>query len=148
MRKAAPIILILVLALIALVLKRWTNISSAPKKPDTSNQSNNRKATANVVNRNRGFDRRISYLDYTEHAKCRMRCRHITQKEVQEIMRGGKINYNKTEVDDKPCPIYAVEGTTTDQQRVRIVVAQCDEKSKVITVIDLTTEWVCDCPGE
>ena len=100
------------------------------------------------VNRNRGFDRRTSYIEYTEHAKCRMECRHISQAEVEEIMRTGSVNYNKTDVSARPCPAYAVEGITKDDQRVRIVFGQCDQKTKVITVIDLNTDWTCACPGD
>ena len=100
------------------------------------------------VNRDRGLDRRVSYIEYTQHAKCRMQCRHITQEEVQQIMRDGKINYNKTDLNSRPCPAYAVEGVTSDKQRVRIVFGQCNEKTNVITVIDLDTEWSCDCPGD
>lgn len=100
------------------------------------------------VNRNHGFDRRVSYLEYTQHAKCRMECRHITQAEIKEIMQDGEINYNKSEVKASPCPTYAVEGTTSDNQKVRIVFAQCDYKTKVVTVIDLGKEWQCDCPGD
>jgi hypothetical protein len=77
-----------------------------------------------------------------------MQCRHITQKEVQGIMQDGKVNYNKTDVNDRPCPTYAIEGVTDDRQHVRIVFAQCDENSKVVTVIDLDTKWQCDCPGD
>ena len=77
-----------------------------------------------------------------------MECRHITQAEVQEIMKEGKINYNKSNVNAKPCPEYALEGTTSDDQRVRIVFAQCDEKTKVVTTIDLGNDWSCDCPGD
>ncbi len=87
------------------------------------------------VNRNRGFDRRVSYIEYTEHAKCRMQCRKITQTEVEEIMKEGKINYAKSDVNDRPCPTYALEGVTGDNQRVRIVFAQCDFKTKVIPVL-------------
>ena len=87
-----------------------------------------------AVNRNRGFDRRISYIEYTEHAKCRMECRKISQAEVQEIMQEGKINYTKSDVKDKPCPTYALEGITHDDQRVSIVFAQCDLKTKVVTM--------------
>ena len=63
-----------------------------------------RKQTTTEVNRNRGFDRRISFIEYTEHAKCRMQCRKISQAEVEEIMQDGKINYNKSDVNAKPCP--------------------------------------------
>ena len=77
-----------------------------------------------------------------------MECRHISQEEVEEIMKDGKINYYKTDVNAKPCPAYALEGITKDDQRVRIVFGQCDEKTKVITVIDLNTDWTCHCPGD
>jgi hypothetical protein len=77
-----------------------------------------------------------------------MECRHITQAEVEEIMRDGTINYHKSETDARPCPTYALEGRTNENQRLRIVFAQCDQSSKVVTVIDLDTEWECHCPGD
>jgi len=77
-----------------------------------------------------------------------MQCRKISQPEVEEIMQKGEINYRKTDVNDRPCPSYTLEGRTKDNQRVRIVFAQCDLKTKVVTVIDLDTEWSCNCPGD
>jgi len=77
-----------------------------------------------------------------------MECRQITEEEVKEIMETGKINYRKTDVHDRPCPTYAVEGVTHDNQHVRIVFAQCDFKTKVVTTIDLDKEWTCACPGD
>lgn len=77
-----------------------------------------------------------------------MECRHISREEVEEIMKDGRINYNKSDVDAKPCPAYALEGITKDDQRVRIVFGQCDEKTRVITAIDLNTDWSCDCSGD
>jgi Domain of unknown function (DUF4258) len=106
------------------------------------------KEPAGSVNRNRGFDRRTSFLEYTQHARCRMECRQITEEEVEGIMRSGNINYRKSEVKNTPCPMYAVEGTTADGQRVRIVFAQCDNKTKVVTTIDLGRKWKCACPGD
>lgn len=100
------------------------------------------------VNRNHGFDRRTSLLEYTRHARCRMECRQITESEVADIMQTGKINYRKSNVKARPCPTYAVEGYTDDNQHVRIVFGQCDNKTKVITTIDLDKEWQCHCPGD
>lgn len=142
--KAAPYVFLLILALLAFFLARRNqslenNASPSPTNKSTTNSSTN-------VNRNRGFDRRVSYIEYTAHGRCRMQCRKISQAEVKEIMQRGKINYNKSDVKAKPCPEYALEGTTSDNQRVRIVFAQCDTKSKVVTVIDLNKEWACDCP--
>ena len=98
--------------------------------------------------RERGFDRRTSYLEYSQHASCRMKCRRISQAEVEEIMQEGKINYNKSDLQNARCPRYALEGVTNDDQRVRIIFAQCNEKTVVVTVIDLETDYQCDCPGD
>jgi hypothetical protein len=111
-------------------------------------KNDKRESSSGKINRDRGFDRRISYLVYSKHAKCRMDCRHIDQNEVAEIMEQGKINYNKSDLQNTRCPRYAVEGITKDNQRVRIVFAQCNEKTTVVTVIDLETDWTCHCSGD
>ena len=90
----------------------------------------------------------LSYqkLEYTKHGACRMECRGITEEELKAVLKSGKINYDKSQVRDKPCGTYAVEGTTADGQRVRIVIADCDTISKVVTAIDLKLENdTCDC---
>ena len=139
-RKAAPIILVLALAALVFIIRQCRNES------DTTG-STKRKSTTSA-NRGHGFDRRISYIEYSNHAKCRMGCRKISQAEVEEIMQDGKINYNKSDLKNARCPRYAVEGITTDNQKVRIVFAQCNEKTQVVTVIDLDTDWSCNCPGD
>jgi hypothetical protein len=140
-RKWLPYVLIaslgILLAIITVVRR------SGPSKEDTI-----RKEKGSSINRDRGFDRRISYLEYSNHAVCRMDCRHITKAEVEDIMKNGQINYRKSELDDRRCPRYALEGRTADAQRVRIIFAQCNEKTEVVTVIDLDTEWECHCPGD
>ena len=145
MKKAAPFILLLLMAVAVLLIKRCKNNQSPETK--SINSSDNRDPSAKT-NRDRGFDRRISYLEYSNHARCRMDCRHITQAEVQEIMQQGKINYTKSDLQNTRCPRYAVEGITQDNQKTRIVFAQCNEKTEVVTVIDLDTEWSCNCPGD
>ena len=139
-KKWVPWLIIAVLAVILFFVKRYSKEESNSTGPGHVRNSG--------INRNRGFDRRTSYLEYTAHAKCRMKCRNITQAEVEEIMKEGKINYSKSDVKDKPCPTYALEGITGDNQRVRIVFAQCDLKTKVVTSIDLNTDWECHCPGD
>lgn len=135
-----PWLVIIVLAVVLFFVRR--------NSPEEKTASNKKAGSAGTVNRDRGFDRRVSYLEYTEHAKCRMKCRKITQSEVEEIMKGGKINYAKSNVKARPCPTYALEGITSDRQRVRIVFAQCDFKTKVVTSIDLDTDWECHCAGD
>jgi hypothetical protein len=139
-----PLAIVVVLGAALLLVKRFGKTDNAKPKTRTEKKTD----PAADVNRNRGFDRRVSYIEYTQHAKCRMQCRHINQSEVEEIMKDGAINYKKSDVNDRPCPTYALEGITSDNQRVRIVFAQCDLKTKVVTCIDLNTDWECHCPGD
>lgn len=152
MRKSLlPIIIVVALGVLLFFVRKWQNTdtdTTSDKKKTTTNKTTTADKHPTGVNRNRGFDRRTSYLEYTEHAKCRMQCRRISQAEVEEIMRDGKINYSKSDTKDRPCPTYALEGVTRDNQRVRIVFAQCDYKTKVVTTIDLDTDWSCECPGD
>ncbi len=90
----------------------------------------------------------LSYqkLELTKHGACRMECRNISEAEIKDLLKTGKINYSKSEVRDKPCGTYAVEGTTKDGQNVRIVIADCDTISRVVTAIDLGMEKdSCSC---
>jgi Domain of unknown function (DUF4258) len=144
-KKWFPIVLIGILGIVLFFVKRCKQ--DAPVKPKTTTDKKKNDPSSNV-DRNRGFDRRVSYLDYSNHAKCRMQCRKISQAEVEEIMQDGTINYKKSDLHNARCPRYALEGVTKDDQKVRIVFAQCDKLTEVVTVIDLNTEWTCDCPGD
>lgn len=94
----------------------------------------------------RGLNRNPSVINYSKHARCRMDCRHINQSEIKEILTDGKINYNKSELNGAECKKrYAVEGTTHDGQRVRIIFAPCETEVTVVTVIDIGEEWTCNC---
>jgi len=84
-------------------------------------------------------------LIFTRHARCRMDCRHITKREIQEVLDSGTINYARSEPDAKPDPKYAVEALTQEHQYLRIVVAPSGEKLIVITCIELHVEWQCHC---
>lgn len=86
-----------------------------------------------------------SPLEYTKHARCRMGCRHISESEVLQIVSHGTVNLKKSNPQATPCPVKAVEGTTGDQQTVRVVYGECGRQKKIITVIDLKNDYVCDC---
>jgi hypothetical protein len=139
-KKAATIILVFALAALVFIIRQC--------KDERGTNDNTKGKSTTTTNRDKGFDRRISYLEYSKHAKCRMECRRISQAEVEEMMQDGKINYNKSDLQNARCPRYAVEGITGDNQKTRIVFAQCNDKTTVVTVIDLDTEWSCDCPGD
>jgi len=84
-------------------------------------------------------------LVYTKHARCRMDCRHITAKEIHEILDSGTLNMQKSDPNGRPDPKYAVDGFTTEQQHLRVVVAPERNKLIVITCIELNVEWTCHC---
>jgi len=144
--KALSLIIVVLLAVILLVVRRCRENNDPVKQPTV--RTNNKSDPYSNVNRDRGFDRRVSYLQYSNHAKCRMNCRHITQDEVKDIMQDGKINYGKSDLQNARCPRYAIEGITKDNQDVRIIFAQCNDNTTVVTVIDLDKKWTCDCPGD
>jgi Domain of unknown function (DUF4258) len=90
------------------------------------------------------FDRHGQII-LTKHARCRMDCRHITMREIHEILDNGTINYDKSEPNSHPDPKFAVEGYTEEKQHLRIIVAPENEKLIIVTCIELGVEWQCDC---
>jgi hypothetical protein len=132
--KAAPYLILIILALAVYFLKKWKDVEEL--------------ADSKTEVRRRGFDRRVSTLEYTKHALCRMDCRRISKSDVQEIMRTGEINYAKTDVNDQPCPTYALQGYTNDGEHLRVIFAQCQTKTKVVTCYDLQRDFKCHCPGD
>ncbi|MCZ2460112.1 MAG: DUF4258 domain-containing protein [Chitinophagales bacterium] len=142
MKKITPY-LILLLAIIAVVVTKFDQKSHPAHKG-----SHEITRTSGTTARKIDFNRNAPYLEYTEHAKCRMDCRHISPSEIKDIMKNGLINYKKSDMEATPCPTFAVEGLSSDDQRLRIVFAQCDNRTKVVTCIDLDHEWTCHCPGD
>jgi hypothetical protein len=93
------------------------------------------------------FNRNPERVIFTKHGKCRMNCRSIDSLEVDEILKKGHINYVKSDTSsNNPCrKKYALEGTTRDNQLVRIIFSPCNDTQTVVTVIDMDTDWDCDC---
>lgn len=82
----------------------------------------------------------------TRHARCRMGCREIDAFEIQEVIDQDHINYKKTRpAQPGKCPSIAYEGTTRDQQHVRVIVGDCERDPIIITVIDLGNKYNCTC---
>lgn len=92
------------------------------------------------------FDRTPDRLEYTKHAICRMNCRQISRKEINEIMEKGVINLSKSDRRDRPCPTYALQGRTSDGDYIRVIFAQCNDETRVVTCYNLEKDFDCDCP--
>ena len=148
LKKYLPYIFLVAAALLLFYIKK-NQRGNTPPVPKTE-QTEDRITVPAVVpveeqtGEAEGFNRNTDKLVFSKHAKCRMDCRKIDESEVREILKNGAINYKKIQ-SDKRGKTYPVEGYTHDKQHVRIVFAPKDDGLVVVTVIDLGTEWACDC---
>lgn len=108
-------------------------------------QVNGPRNPAEVNTRSEPINRNEHHLIYTKHARCRMDCRHISEKEIFEILERGEINYRKSEPSGRPDPKYALDGRTEEGQHLRVVFATALRGLVVVTCIDLDNEFQCDC---
>jgi hypothetical protein len=138
MKKFLPYLILIVMAVVVIVIKKYKGASPG-------SGSNTKAAT---TKQGRGLDRTLSHIEFTAHAKCRMGCRHISQKDIEEILRDGEIDYTKSEINANPCPVYAVQGYTHDREHLKVIFGQCDSKTKVITCYNLDQDFECHCPGD
>lgn len=148
MKKALPYILLIILLLASVIIRRCSNTENVSDNQKTKNRTEEAKhEEAKTDNQKSNLDVfRDPSSDYyfTKHARCRMKCRHITQEEVKEIVQKADVNYKKSELNAVQGPKYALEGyTSRDNQHVRIIVAPKQRHLTIVTVIDLDEEWEC-----
>ncbi len=134
MNKKILSVVLLAIVVIALTLKRCDAISDRQKYAAPSSGKKHSPLNKKAV------------LKYSKHAKCRMACRMVDESEVNEMLENGTINYSKSYLSGDDCnKKYAVEGVSHDKQHLRIIFAPCGQTITVVTVIDLDTEWSCNC---
>jgi Domain of unknown function (DUF4258) len=139
MKKFIPYIILLGFFIVALLVKNWRE-----KQPESETRtSTSTESTSSRTNLDVFRDPEAEYF-FTKHARCRMECRRITQKEVKEIVRKAEVNYNKSDLQAEQGPKYALEGyTSVDRQHIRIIVAPKQKHLSIVTVIDLDKDWEC-----
>jgi hypothetical protein len=148
MKKALPYLLLILLLVAALMLRHCNNTGNSSdnekRKERTEDTKREEAKTDNQKSNLDVFRDASSEFYFTKHARCRMKCRHITQEEVKEIVQKADVNYKKSELDAAQGPKYALEGyTSKDNQHVRIIVAPKQRHLTIVTVIDLDEEWEC-----
>jgi len=142
MQRRKPILFVIILiALLVVAVFRLNQHKPIPDFDDRRREGRSSAEGKNAIS----FDRTISKIVYTKHAKCRMACRRIDESEILEIKEEGKVNDEKSEPYSKPDPKFAVEGITHDKQHVRVVFAQTSNSLVVVTCIDLDTDYACHC---
>jgi hypothetical protein len=125
--------LIYFIVLLGIIIYRYVATGNEPK---TTREESNQIVLNTLQNKP---------LVYTDHAKCRMDCRYISEEEVLNALKNGKINSKKSYPNDEPCSTFAIEDNTLDGQSIRIIFANCNEVVKVVTAIDLNQEHQCYC---
>jgi hypothetical protein len=83
-------------------------------------------------------------IKYTYKAFCQMRCNRYTTQLVKQAIKDGKIKTKNKWLERKPCPLYAVEYPLPENQKLYLVIAACDEVTKVVRVFD-TRRKPCNC---
>lgn len=123
----------------AIIIIFVVKIFYSASKISGNNTSQAGKQNSSYLNRN------TDHFILTNHARCRMDCRNITENELKEILHDGEINYSKTNLNDARGASYALEGYTHEHQHLRVIFAPKKTETVVVTCIDLDKEWQCDC---
>jgi hypothetical protein len=146
-QKRLGVVIAIVLVVIFLYNQFWVNREPANTQKTRTEQRREAGGTEGPADSDTrgGLNRNARSLIYSKHARCRMDCRQISEAEVIEILREGRINYQKSDMRGQPDPKYAVEGPTQDGQQVRVIFANSARGIVVVTVIDLEKEWKCNC---
>lgn len=139
MKKFIPYLILLGFFIVALLVRNWREKQDESESPkESSTQSSPGRTSLDIFR-----DPDAEYF-FTKHARCRMECRNITQKEVKEIVRKADVNYNKSDLQASQGPKYALEGyTSKDRQHIRVIVAPKQKHLSIVTVIDLDKDWEC-----
>jgi hypothetical protein len=141
MKKLIPYFILMVLLVVAFYVKQYRELGITPPDVQVTNENKSSSDSRNHLNTFRDPD--AEYF-FTKHARCRMECRRITQKEVKEIVRRADVNYRKSDLQAADGPTYALEGyTAKDRQHIRIIVAPKQRHLSIVTVIDLDKDWEC-----
>ncbi len=143
MKKAIPYLILAVFFVIALGVRQCRQQEGVESKPSSTSNTTKPTDASGKENLDAFRDPQSEYF-FTKHARCRMECRKITQKEIKEIVTKAEVNYNKSELDAAQGPKYAVEGyTSKDRQHIRVIVAPKQRHLSIVTVIDLDKDWEC-----
>lgn len=82
----------------------------------------------------------------TDQGLCFMKCTNISEVEIKNLFKTGSINYNKSEVHNKPCKKYTLEGVISSGDKVSVLCGLCDLETTIISVKNIQTEKdTCKC---
>jgi aromatic ring-opening dioxygenase catalytic subunit (LigB family) len=86
---------------------------------------------------------------YSKEVECKIKCKQITQAEVKEILHNGKVNFSKSNSRGTLVPSYAIEGKTSSNKNLRVIVTiyEADSVAEITTAINMDGEKndTCTC---
>ena len=83
-------------------------------------------------------------LQKSEKAKCLLQCYHITDDEINEIIKQKNIDYKNSERTRKPWPVFYFMGTTNNKQKIQLNIEVPD--TLTATLLDMKIDTInCSC---
>lgn len=76
-------------------------------------------------------------MQFSNKAKCQMLCMKMKESDVKKLLQEGEVNYNKSDVHQKPYALFAIENTNNDEPHYRVLISDRDSISEVIDIINL-----------
>jgi Domain of unknown function (DUF4258) len=87
-----------------------------------------------------------SEIIFSAHAKCMMKCRNISPQDVKEIIQNGQVNFSESNVRNTACPSYAIDGSVSENKKIRIIVTTIDSVAEIETAFDFVLKKdSCSC---
>lgn len=82
---------------------------------------------------------------FNPKTECYLNCGVISNSSLEEMLKSGKINYDKSKVHDKPFPIYLVENVLNDKKIVAIEIQDRDTISCITAITGISIPDSCRC---
>jgi hypothetical protein len=73
--------------------------------------------------------------EQSEKFNCEMQQFSISDADVDKVMHNGKVNFEKSEVRQKPCGHYFVEGETKTGSPITFQIDDCDTISRFVSIL-------------
>ncbi len=88
-----------------------------------------------------------STFKFSEHAKCILACKQITEEEVRDVLKNGEVNFSESDTRGVPCPSYAIEGSSHNKKlRVLLTVFERDSTAEITTAMNMEAgKDTCKC---
>lgn len=86
------------------------------------------------------------YFELSDKAKCKLKCMHMNEALLKVHLRHFEINYDVSEIHNKPCGEYYIEPKKefATQYGYKFIILDCDTISR-IDDISVTSSITCNC---